>query len=307
MRLRQLEAFRQVMLTGSVTRAAQALGISQPGASRLLAELERALGFRLFERRAGRVHPTPEAASFYRHVEKSFVGLASLERAAADIASAKGATLRIAAFPAISLELVPAALAEFNRRHPATHVSLAVTNSPRVADLVSTLQAEVGLSTLPAGAGGIEIERRFTLRCVCALPPGHRLAAQRTVGARDLRRETLISLDPGFATTRGTREALRRGNVEPRVAAETSFSFSACEMVRRGLGVAVVDPLTALALAGRGIAFRRFAPGVDFTFGVIRAAYQAHSLAGHGLLAILQPMLDGLERAVAAMLESGAR
>lgn len=302
MRLRQLEAFRQVMLTGSATQAAEVLGISQPGVSRLLAELEGHVGFRLFERRSGRIFPTPEAASFYRHVERSFVGLESLSRAAADIASSKGVSLRVAAFPAISLEVVPAALSEFNRRNPDSYASLEVTNSPRVVDLASTLQADLGLATLPVDNAGVVIEREIDLECVCALAPSHRLAAMKKIDARDLRRETLILLGAGFATTRRTREALQRARVNPRIAAESSFAFSACEMVRRGVGVAIVDPVTALAFTGRGVAFRRFTPRISFAIGLIRPAYKENSLASRRLLEIMVPMLDDLRGALARML-----
>lgn len=85
MNLRQVEAFRSIMLRGSMTATAQALRTSQPSISRLIAELEAAIGFKLFERQAGRLKPTDEGLSFYREVERSFLGLDNLNQAARDI------------------------------------------------------------------------------------------------------------------------------------------------------------------------------------------------------------------------------
>ncbi len=65
---RQLEAFRAVMLSGGVTPAAELIGVSQPAVSRLIHDLQRALGLRLFERHGARLLPTGEAHSLYREV-----------------------------------------------------------------------------------------------------------------------------------------------------------------------------------------------------------------------------------------------
>ena len=59
--IRQLECFRAIMTTGNMTQAAEMLGIAQPSASSLIANLEHSLGFELFERSKGRLIATPEA------------------------------------------------------------------------------------------------------------------------------------------------------------------------------------------------------------------------------------------------------
>lgn len=304
MRLRQLEAFQQVMLTGSLTRAGAVLGVSQPGVSRLLAELERHVGFRLFERRGGRVHPTREAVQFLRHVERSFVGMQALRTAAADIADAKGAELRLAAFPAVSLQLLPQCFAEFSSAYPDTRVSMMVTNSTRVTELVAMLQVDFGISTLPVIHGALATEFEIALPCVCALPPGHSRRQARSIRAADLRGERLIALDPGFATSRGLESILAGARIDPKRVAEVSFSFAACEMVRRGAGVAIVDPMTALAFGERDIVFRPFLPTVEFSVGLVRAAHGPLSLAGQRMAASIVSALKELQQRLDSMLGS---
>src|SRR4051812_19207609 len=85
MNLREIEAFRAVMLCGTASRAAEMLNISQPAITKALQALERSINFDLFERTKGRLVPTPEGQLFFREVEQSFVGLARLRTAAARI------------------------------------------------------------------------------------------------------------------------------------------------------------------------------------------------------------------------------
>ena len=112
MNLRHLEAFRAVMLSGSVTHAAQSLNLSQPAVSKMLAELEHQLGFQLFQRsRGSALTVTPEADAFYYEVERSFSGIAALKRVAEDIRNMATGTLRIAALPALAVSFLPRVIA----------------------------------------------------------------------------------------------------------------------------------------------------------------------------------------------------
>ena len=70
MRLRQIEVFRAVMLTGTVSEAARLLHVSQPVVTRVLQHAEASLGFRLFDRQRGRLQPTPEAQALYGRSEE---------------------------------------------------------------------------------------------------------------------------------------------------------------------------------------------------------------------------------------------
>ena len=85
MNLRQCEIFRAVMTTSSITEAADRLGITQPAVSKMLAQIERDLGFPLFLRERRRLVPTPEAQALFKEVERAFLGLEHLTRFARDL------------------------------------------------------------------------------------------------------------------------------------------------------------------------------------------------------------------------------
>ena len=85
---RQIEAFRAVILAGSVTRAAELLGISQPATSRLLRDLQHGLGLKLFQKAGTGLEPTAAAVTLYTEVERSFVGLERIARTAESLRDA---------------------------------------------------------------------------------------------------------------------------------------------------------------------------------------------------------------------------
>src|SRR3546814_9943279 len=124
MNFKQVEAFRAVMLSGSMTAAAESLHTSQPNISRLVAQLERSAGFKLFERVAGRLLPTAEGAALFADVERAFIGLHSLERSAQNIRLAGTGRLRIAAVPLLSLNVLPRVVRRFRQEKPEVAIQL---------------------------------------------------------------------------------------------------------------------------------------------------------------------------------------
>ena len=92
---RQIDAFRAVMMAGSVSAAASYMHVTQPAVSRLLRDLEADLGFPLFDRAGGRLVPRKAAAMFFREVERVYVGLDQLLRVAQDIRALSEGVLRI--------------------------------------------------------------------------------------------------------------------------------------------------------------------------------------------------------------------
>src|SRR5450830_583435 len=94
--LRQIEAFRSVMLAGSVVGAARLLNVTQPGVSRTIGLLELRLGFALFVRHGRKLIPTPEAEALFRETEPLYSGVERLAQVAQDIRLRRTGALRVA-------------------------------------------------------------------------------------------------------------------------------------------------------------------------------------------------------------------
>ncbi|WP_371421911.1 LysR family transcriptional regulator [Tardiphaga sp.] len=267
MNLRQLEAFAAVMKSGSISRAAQTLHLSQPAVSKSIAELEHALGFRLFLRTKGAaLGITPEAEAFHFEVERSFMGVEALKRAARDIRNMTSGSLRIAALPALGVSFLPAVIHEFQQAHPGVLVQLQTRSSETVRQWIANQQFEIGLATRAREMPGIQTERFLRCAGACVLPPGHRLADREVVTPRDLDGENFVSLAAEDPTRRRVDRAFEDVGAEPRVVVETQYAMTICALVRQGVGCSILNPVTAFDYIAHGLIVRPFRPQIEFEY-----------------------------------------
>ncbi|CAH0161346.1 LysR substrate-binding domain-containing protein [Roseomonas sp. CECT 9278] len=271
---RMVEAFRAVILTGSISRAAAMLNVAQPSVSRLVAEMEGRLGIALFERRGPRLTARPEALELFGEVERSFRGLDEVVRRARQIAASQAGAVTIAAIPALGLTLLPDALAGLAAAKGAPVLRLQIGASQHVLGQLLERQCDIAIAMIPAAmAVGREVAR-FEAVCELLLPAGHPWAGRaRPVQAAECEAVPFIALGAGSMTRLGTDRTFADAGVEPRLVAETQQSLSASQLVLRGLGVAVADPMTASAHRRAGGATIGFEPGLPFAFAVYAAAH----------------------------------
>lgn len=290
---KQLDAFRATLAHGSLTRAADALGLTQPAVSKLVAALEAVVGFPLFRRSRSGVTATPEGLAFAEAVEQHFLGLERLAQAAAEIRDVERGETRVAALPALATDLLPGVVAGFRAAHPSIRVSLEVHTAARVVDLVAAAAFDVGFTHLPAPTKDVTVVASHEMDCVLAMPVGHPLAERPMIEAADLEGVAMVTLARHTVTGRHIAQMLLRHHVHPVVAVECQPSFVACALVRRGLGVAIVDPLTPRMLGGGGLVTRPLRPSVPFQFRMIVPAAAPVSRA-------TQVLVDAAEAHIAA-------
>ena len=247
MKLQHIEAFRAVVNTGSMTKAAQQLHTSQPQISRLIFQLEQATKFSLFVRRGTRIVTSVEGAKFFEEVERSFAGLSRLESAAAGIREFKSEHLHVAAMPRLAGGILTHIIAELKASHPDMMVSIHSGTASAVHSWISSGTCDVGLAMLYGdGTSGVDIEPVMRTKCVCVLPPGHRLAKGKLVGPADLAGENFITFSAGSSLRTQIDAFFRTAAIEPRVVVETDLGASACKLVSSGIGVSLINPMAAL-------------------------------------------------------------
>jgi DNA-binding transcriptional LysR family regulator len=275
MNFRQIEAFRLVVLRGSMTAAADELGTSQPGISRLIAELEAAAGLRLFSRNGGRIQITEAGAAFYRDVERSFVGLDMLEQSAREIRTMAGGRLRIVAAPLLALKFLPAVIEQFLQLHPQVYVSLEMRSEATMQRWVSSGHYDVGFGTVAPEDYAVTSEDLYRLPTLCAVPAAHRLAGRKKILASDLRNERLIL--PSYADEpRGPIDrVLRAAGVDQVPAIETPYAALIVSMVSRGLGIGLTNALATLDTDPARVVFLPFEPVVYVRGYILRTRLNA--------------------------------
>lgn len=267
--LRQVEAFRATMLTGSVTEAAALMAVTQPAVSRLLRDFQALLNMRLFEKRGTGLVPTAAATALYTEVERSFVGLDRIAAAAEEIRGRRTGTLRIAALPALANGWLPQFVGRFLQERQNINLSMFGVISPLVVDWVLNAQCDVGFAEIPIAHAGLQSVRMPALPRVAILPQGHRLAAKTTLVPTDFRDENFVSLTTGTASRHLIDQAFQADDVRRVLRVETSLSEILCGIVASGLGVAICDPFTAREYQGRGVVSRPFLPRIEFEFAAL--------------------------------------
>jgi DNA-binding transcriptional LysR family regulator len=284
MKPRQLEAFRAVMLTGSITAGANHLRLSQPAVTRLVRDLERSLGLTLFERDRGRIRPTSAATELSREVDRCFVGLDRIAKAAADLRQGRAGRLRIAAIPALAVGVLPEILARFLADRPQLGVELMDGSSAEIAEWIADGAYDLGFATGAAAHPAVTTHRLPPVRAFAVLPPGHRLARQATIRPSDLAGEALIAPYPWTRLRTRLDESLARAGVEPELRVETSLSAVAGAVAAAGGGVAVVEAFTAERLRGMGAEVRPFGDGVRVEYAVLTSSHRSLSVAAEAFL-----------------------
>lgn len=272
MELRQLEAFAAVMSTGSVTGAARLLARSQPAVSRLVQELEAEIGYALFTRHGPRVTPTDQGFLLYEDVERALGGLQQIHLRAAEIARGNAQPLLLAATSALAVGLLPQALQRLESQAGAAPVQLRSASPEQVVHAVLSGAVQLGASSLPLEHRGLDVHWIGQMPCVAVLPHDDPLAAHAVVPLAALAERRLITMSNPFRLRRRLDATLARAGHPPMHQAaliETNSSVNAQALARAGLGVAVLEPLTASGAPLEGLAVRPLDTDIPFIFGVV--------------------------------------
>lgn len=285
--LRQLEAFAAVIAAGSVTAAAKTLKRSQPMVSRQIQELEQSLGYALFMRNGPRIHATEQALQLHQYVHKALLSLEQIRQQALEIGVQQHRPLRIAATPALAAGLLPRALALLADRGLQNKVQIVNESAEQTAHAVITADADVGLCSLPLEHHAFELHWIGESRCVVALPQEDALAAQSQLTLACLAGRRLVApLDPLRLRGRFAK-VLKKLNVAPHEMIETNASANILACVRAGLGVAILEPVTAWGMPLEGVAIRPLVEVVPYFFGVITPQGRQLSPAAQALISAL--------------------
>lgn len=243
--LHLLRLFAAVAKTGSFSRAADLLHISQPAISKGVRDFELQVGCRLLDRTPKGVRPTREGAALARHAETLFAA----ERAAEDelqaLRNLDSGSLRIGASTTIATYMIPEYLGIFHRAFPGIDLHVVSANTSDIATLMLGHEIEIALVEGPVEDENLTSRAWRSDAMALIAAPDHRLAAAAAaIDMRLLNDEILIVREPGSGTREVVAQALAAHRIEPRRTLEIGSTEAIKQAVAAGVGVAIVSVAT---------------------------------------------------------------
>ena len=258
--LPEYEALRALMESGTTSKAALRLGLSQSAISRSIASLEARLGRILFEREGGRLRPTSDATQLNKRLDPLFE---ALDRIDGPTEPARE-TLRLIAPPTLAHRYLVSHIATFLTSNPNFFVSLEVASSEDVIKGIQEERFDLGLTGVELTREGVKLMPFRLSAAVCAVPKDHPLAQLETVRPEELHDQPLIALTHRHSRRAQLEKVLINSRSAPRIVAEASTSFAAVDLVREGLGVTVVNPFPVAQYRSSDVTFRSFVSPIEY-------------------------------------------
>ena len=251
--LRQIEIVRAVMMTGTIAGAADLLGVSSPGVSRLVKHAEAQLGLRLFERRGGAFLPASEARAVFDQINEVYAKIAGLETALANLGSGASGALAFGSAPSVAQFIVARAAMRIRERFPALYIDLDVLKIEETVDYLLLERGEFVAMSYAFDHPLLEFRELGEGQLVAVMPDGHPLATRREVSVHDLAAEPLVGVSPDDPYGAIIAQPFRAEGLDYRLSIRGRFAQTVVSLVRHGLGVAVIDEFSVAGVYMPGL------------------------------------------------------
>lgn len=265
MNLRQIEIFRAVMITGSISGASKLLFVSQPAVSRLLSHTELRMGLKLFERVKGRLYSTPEARSLFKEVEKIYDNIQRVNALAAKLSNSHDGMINILSSPSIGQMFIPKVIASFTKKYQQATVSFHVLPFAKILDRITSGDGDLAVTILPTDHPNIACDTIGSRKLVCVLPNVNPLSQKPFITLTDLTHENLISYRVESPLGKIIDTTFQQAGLTPTSYLEVGSPQNACSLVQEGVGVALVDEFSAISTQSPSVVVRQVinAPTID--------------------------------------------
>ena len=306
--IRQARALVSVVRLGSFTRAARALGVSQPTLTVQLRGLEEALGLSLLDRGVRGSVPTAEGLRLAEAFGRLVGDFDLLVTEAREVAGRRAGLVRLAALPSVGTTVLPEALARLAAASPGIRVLIRDAVAHRIAALVKAGEVELAIGTDMGPEPELQAEPLLRDRMVAVLPASHPLCRAGTLSPAAVAAEALILTDPQSSVRMLVDRAFAARGLSAVPRYEVTYMSTAIGLVRAGLGVAVL-PSSAVG-ANLGPAMRAApidAPELEREVLLIRRAGRSLSPAAQALADALRAVVGGAPGTGRAQKEGGAR
>jgi len=291
LKFRQLQAFHAVVETGTVTGAAEALGISQPGVSNLLSQLERQTKLPLFERVNWRLIATPEAAMLHREIDTVVRGLDHVTQTVVDLQNKQAGQLQVASQHSMSFGFVPSVIAKFAAKRPNMNISFQSQYSAKIQEWVTSGLFEVGICEMPLLYDTLTVYP-LTVQTRLALHRDNPLTRHDVLTPELIANEPFIAMGPDHMTQRRLREVFNTAGLPLRTRVHSHLFKNLLSFVKEGMGISLLDPFVLEHDHDPRFVSRPFEPVILMDMAVITSSTRPLSQTAKAFLKLLLQELE---------------
>lgn len=233
-------ALQKIVELNSFTKAAKALGYTQPAMSQTISSLEKELSIKLLYRSRYGIHLTLEGERLFPSIQKAVAGYQAMLEIAKEIKGLGSGTIRIGTISSISCHWLPGLIKQFQELYPNVQFVLHQGDYTTIPEWVRTGEADFGFIN-PDAAPGVQTKFIKTGELRAVLPENHPLAKEPYVTLEDLSKEPFLLLEEGALSE--PLEAFGQAGLEPSIRLCGHDDYSILSMIELGLGVSILPEL----------------------------------------------------------------
>lgn len=290
MTLEQLRLFIAVAEREHVTRAAEAVRLTQSAVSAAITSLESQYGITLFHRVGRGIILSEEGRVFLEEARAVLARATAAERVLEELSGVKRGTFSVQASQTIASYWLPSRIVGFRKAYPLVDVRLSAGNTQQVAKAVSDGMAEIGFVEGQVSDPELVLTTVDRDRLVIVVAPGHSWSRVRSVGAARLLEGEWVLREPGSGTRSEFESALRTRGIDPeklRVAIELPSIEAVRAAVEAGIGATAISELAVESSLKAGTLVRVGFKLPRRVFHAVRHRHRYHSRAAQAFMAMI--------------------
>ncbi len=255
--IRHIRAFLALARTGSFTRAAMELHVSQPTLTVQIQQLEQAVGVKLFDRNKRHVALTPAGLDLQVPLERVLLDVEAVAASRDELLEHRRGLVALATLPSMVASLVPRAIKRLSVAYPGITVRVHDGVAAEVAAMVKSGKVDFGLSSQTTGDRELTSQVLLVDRMCAVVAPTHPLAEKKSISVRELARHPLVVMGKESSSRQIADLAFDREGLVPIIAYETTYASSVAGMATAGLGVGILPESIAGTSRLRRLRIRR--------------------------------------------------
>ena len=240
MNISKYETLSKVVETGSFTRAAEQLGITQSAVSHIISGIEEDFGFAVVTRSRAGVKLTPDGERIMPPLRAILNYSEQLRQTVSAVRGLDSGTVRIGAFTSVAVHWLPGVIKEFRRDFPNVDIKLLNGDYYDVEEWIEQGLVDLGFVTVPNKLSCESIPLMED-RLLAILPHDHKFASYPKFPLVECENEPFITLLE--TSNHDARRALASAGIEPKVRFSTKDDYAIIAMVEQGLGISIMPEL----------------------------------------------------------------